>query len=454
MGSTGEELTEAAGAQEDQATVELAGPQPRPPADAGARKRAAVEMIARHDRALRNTARRYSLCADDANDAYQRTLEIVLTKAPTDNPRELIRWTHTVMKHEALAVRRNRERLLGATPPPTGEDEGLDWITLIPAREDGPDVRVERSEQIARSREALQTLKPAELQALTLLGEGYSYAEISEITGFSRTKVNRCLAEGRERFRLVVSHTEDGSRCEEMLALLSVFCDGEAAPRDAAAVREHLRACASCRAAMRDYRSAPRAAAALAPILPLSHSLLDPLREAISRLHSHLPGRATAGHTVLSGGSGGGSSAALAGIAKVAVVLAGAAGGVAAGVSTGAIPSPFEGAAGRLKAPAIEGVSPRIRKQAPLEKDRPKPRPARRSKRAGGSGPAAAGPDPQVEEVTAPIEEAAPAPVAETPVESTEAPVEYSAPPESPAPATTGEPSSPSSSGAAGEFGP
>ena len=78
----------------------------------GARKRAAVETYVRHEAILRRTARRYSLCADDADDALQRALEILLTKAPSDDPRELIRWTQTVVKHEALAVRRDRERIL------------------------------------------------------------------------------------------------------------------------------------------------------------------------------------------------------------------------------------------------------------------------------------------------------------------------------------------------------
>jgi DNA-directed RNA polymerase specialized sigma24 family protein len=58
-----------------------------------ARKRAAVELIRRHERTLRRTARRYSLCADDAEDALQRALEILLTKAPTSDQRDLIRWT-------------------------------------------------------------------------------------------------------------------------------------------------------------------------------------------------------------------------------------------------------------------------------------------------------------------------------------------------------------------------
>jgi DNA-directed RNA polymerase specialized sigma24 family protein len=37
--------------------------------------------------------------------------------------------------------------------------------------------------------------------ALTLLALGYTYREICELTGWSYTKVNRCLAEGRERLR-------------------------------------------------------------------------------------------------------------------------------------------------------------------------------------------------------------------------------------------------------------
>jgi hypothetical protein len=71
--------------------------------DDAARKRAAVELIAQHGASLRRTARRYSLNAEDAEDAYQRSLEILLTKAPNDRMNELVRWTHTVIKHEALA---------------------------------------------------------------------------------------------------------------------------------------------------------------------------------------------------------------------------------------------------------------------------------------------------------------------------------------------------------------
>ena len=162
---------------------EGAGARPDP-----ARKRAAIELIRRHEPTLRHTARRYSICTEDAEDALQRALEILLTKAPTTDPRQLIRWMQTVTKREALAVRRQRERIL-ARPRPQSQDTApdQDWIALIPSQSDGPADLAERRERVARTREALSTLKPHELRALTLLAEGYSYSEIGEITGWSYT---------------------------------------------------------------------------------------------------------------------------------------------------------------------------------------------------------------------------------------------------------------------------
>ena len=69
---------------------------------AESRRRAATELIESHDAVFRRTARRYSICADDAEDAYQRALEILLTKAPPIEGDGLVRWMQTVTKREAL----------------------------------------------------------------------------------------------------------------------------------------------------------------------------------------------------------------------------------------------------------------------------------------------------------------------------------------------------------------
>ena len=319
-----------------------------------ARKRAALELIKCHEQTLRRTARRYSLCADDSEDAYQRALVILLTKAPTEDPLQLIRWMQTVTKHEALAVRRHRERLLGSPGPPNRGDEGADPIQLIPSERAGPADLAERRERAARSREALATLKPQELRALTLLAEGYSYREISRITGWTRTKVNRCLAEGRARFRAVFSSSENGDRCDDLSAALSAFCDGETSAAEAAALREHLRACGSCRATLRTFRAAPPAAAALAPGVAAA-TLLDRVQGAFAALLSRLPGRSGPAEVAISQAAAGAGTrgAGLALGLKLLAACLGTAGGAAVGLATGVIPAPTEAPDHAAKAPGI-----------------------------------------------------------------------------------------------------
>ncbi len=405
-----------------------------------ARKRAAVELIARHEAALRRTARRYSFDAEDAEDAYQRALEIALTKAPTTDLRELIRWTQTVTKHEALAVRQSREKLLGYQR--RFEDTTEDPVAQIPAGGDGPEAQVERREDVARSREALQALKPAELRALGLLAEGYSYAEIGERTGYSRTKINRLLAEGRDRLRSLIARSADGSRCRDLQPLLSSFCDGEAGPPEAAAVREHLRACAGCRATMRTYRAAPRIAAALVPLLPPGRSLLTRAHELAVQIGSRLPGFGGGDPAMAQIAAAGGSrGAGLAAVAKLLALCAGAAGGAAACVATGVLPAPAIEARHEVR-PAIERLAARVLEDVRSEAIEYEP----------------AVPEPPVAPATPRHEEKPAGDAVETSVEpnaATAGAIEYEAPPSESAPAPAESLAAPSSSGsAAGEFGP
>src|SRR5262249_21162693 len=126
------------------------GDERQPVVPEAARKRAAIETYSRHEAALRRTALRFSLCEDDAEDALQRALEILLRKAPSEDPRELVRWTQTVVRHEALAVRRERERILSGLAAVAAEPGREDWTALIPSDRAGPAERAERSEAIAR----------------------------------------------------------------------------------------------------------------------------------------------------------------------------------------------------------------------------------------------------------------------------------------------------------------
>src|ERR671930_2740709 len=77
-------------------------------------ERLVLELIGSQADSLLRVARRYSLCADDAHDAYQRGLEILMRHAERLDPDRAAGWLHTVVKHEALAINRSRRRILGS----------------------------------------------------------------------------------------------------------------------------------------------------------------------------------------------------------------------------------------------------------------------------------------------------------------------------------------------------
>jgi RNA polymerase sigma factor (sigma-70 family) len=217
-----------------------------------------LATIRKHAASLLRTARRYSLCADDAQDAYQRALEIFVRRADSLDPEGAAPWLRTVVKHEALAVRAARASLVGPAEIDLDQHEAT-WLQT-------PEERLASFDRLTRSAEALQRLKPQELRALVLRAQGHSYHEICELTGWTYTKVNRCLTEGRKRFFDRYEGIESGAECERWAPVLSAIADGEASAEDLLAVRPHLRNCAGCRATLRDFRGAPVGLGALVPV--------------------------------------------------------------------------------------------------------------------------------------------------------------------------------------------
>jgi hypothetical protein len=263
--------------------------------------------------------------------------------------------------------------------------------------------------------------------------------------------VNRCLAEGRERLRAFLARAETGQRCREMAPLLSTFCDGELDVKEAEAVREHLRACAGCRATLRSYRAAPGAAAVLAPPLLASRSLFERAQDALAWLQSKLPGGGGNGGSSLASAAASGAPAAGVGAVAKAVAICAGAGGVAACVAAGVAPVPL-GLTTDDEQPAriersVTTSDAAVAEKFPQSAQEPsreatRRRPARRSRQ---SRPAAA--------VTAPEEAPAPAPPAAAeppPPPEAEPPAE---PVAAPAPQPTPEPMEAAGS-PAGEFGP
>ena len=292
---------------------------------------ATIELVRRHRGRLLAVARRHSLSPEDAEDAFQRAVEILLRRAPAVAPGQLLPWMTTVVKREAWAVRRQRSR--------HGEPSAAEQIEPFAGIATGTAELAERRDRLRLGAEALGRLKPQEVRALLLRAEGLSYREICDRTGWSYTKVNRCLSEGRRSFLARVAGIEGGAECDRLRPVLSALADGEASAADLAALRPHLSGCLACRARLREYRGAPAAAAAVAPAGLLGW-LVSVLRDAAA---------------------GAAGLAQVAGAQKLAVV--GSAAVLAGGGAVAVVPE--VAGPSRPDAAAVEGRRPAARPPAP-----------------------------------------------------------------------------------------
>src|SRR3954454_550675 len=140
-------------------------------------------------------------------------------------------------------IRRAREESVDREDPAFDEH--------LPAGLRAVEDEVAGGERVERSVEALKALKPDEARALLLKAEGLSYEEIGSRFGWTYTKVNRSIAEGRKRFLKIYGGIESGEACERHAPVLEALAGGTATSTQMLAIRPHLRHCAACRASVR-----------------------------------------------------------------------------------------------------------------------------------------------------------------------------------------------------------
>jgi RNA polymerase sigma factor (sigma-70 family) len=218
---------------------------------------ATLQLVQEHAAELLRFARRFSHCPDDAHDAYQRAVEILVRRMRVDPPAQPLSWMRTVLRHEALAVRGERDQLVGRFAIDLDRHE--DRAVADPAE------HVVGHERVWHTAEALRRLKPQEVAALVLRAKGLSYAEIGSRMGWTYTKTNRCVTEGRRALLERLGAIESGAECARWLPLLSALADGEATAQELAELRPHLRSCPGCRATLRDVHAVPEQVAMLVP---------------------------------------------------------------------------------------------------------------------------------------------------------------------------------------------
>jgi RNA polymerase sigma factor (sigma-70 family) len=236
----------------------MTNPEPTPTADD--RRRAACAAMAQAPGLIRFAAR-YTRSLHDAEDAYQRAMEIALIKAPVTDPQRFLAWLHTVLRNEALAVARGRRREGPAAEADVPESYGDQLEEAVEI-----DAMAEWRERYRSIQDGLGGLTDAQRVCLMLKTAGASYERIREITGFTMRKVERSVLEGRASLRAWEVRLSSGEACARMDVVIDAVLQDTASARDRRALSRHLRHCGHCRSVLRERREANEWLAGLVPL--------------------------------------------------------------------------------------------------------------------------------------------------------------------------------------------
>ena len=149
-------------------------------------------------------ARRHSKDAQDAEDALGDACLQFLRHFDGEDPNHAARWMLTVLKRCSWAIpRRRRERRAVVEEVSAEQLEDDQGVGLLDRRR-GPEEMAEAHEEVGRISMALARLTRDQRRALLLSAAGYTFHEIASIEGWTYTKVNRSIFEGRRRLRRIV----------------------------------------------------------------------------------------------------------------------------------------------------------------------------------------------------------------------------------------------------------
>jgi len=234
------------------------------------RRRAVCAAMGKAPSLVRYAAR-YTASLDDAEDVYQRAMEIALTKAPTVEADAFLAWLYTVVRHEALAVIQGRRR------EPLGISADIATAETPAGDASSPERIAEWRERHRGVRDALDSLSEQQRTCVMLQSTGLTYDQIATLTGFSRRQIERSIARGRRRLAVWEEKLASGAACEQLRPILERILHGEASQRDRRRAAKHTAACAACRASMVHSHALRQSLAGLVPIAVLAGINYEPL---------------------------------------------------------------------------------------------------------------------------------------------------------------------------------
>jgi DNA-directed RNA polymerase specialized sigma24 family protein len=138
---------------------------------------------------------RHAVSRADAEEALQEAFAAFVRAYDPGRGAPPLAWLTLTMKRECWRKRRDAhlDRRAGQEAERGSEDSGF-VMELIPSPGASLEERV-MERDVGRRR--LARLRPDQRTGLGLLGAGFSYKEISRLRGWTYTKVNRCISEGR-----------------------------------------------------------------------------------------------------------------------------------------------------------------------------------------------------------------------------------------------------------------
>jgi RNA polymerase sigma factor (sigma-70 family) len=137
----------------------------------------------------------------DAEDALGDACVQFLLHFEGEDEDDARRWMLVVVRRCAWAIARRRRERRAVVEEVSAEHLAVGASEPIVAEARRPEELAEASEEVAAFAAALSRLTVDERRAISLLAVGYSYAEIGARYEWTRSKVNRSLAEGRARLR-------------------------------------------------------------------------------------------------------------------------------------------------------------------------------------------------------------------------------------------------------------
>ena len=128
----------------------------------------------------------HDLAEDIAQESMVRLFDHGVT-GPEAGLRAWLFKTATHLVRDRYRVGKNRLRLLEEHP-------------VVPSEPESPDRSLERREERARAREALDALQPRDREMLLMRYSGFSYKEIAETIEVAASSVGTLLARAERRF--------------------------------------------------------------------------------------------------------------------------------------------------------------------------------------------------------------------------------------------------------------